>query len=195
MATDKKAKESFYTEKELSQIGLKSYGKNVLLSRKASIYGAENVEIGDNVRIDDFSLISGKVSIGNWAHIAAYSALYAGSYRIILKDFVTISSRNAIYAESDDYSGASLSNPLVNGQLRKTYGGDVLFEKHVLLGTGCTVLPGVRLKEGVSVGAMSLINESLEAWTVYAGIPAKAIKKRDRNILKLEQELLLQMET
>ncbi len=187
---DREAGESYYSEKELSQIGLKRYGKNVLLSKKASIYGRENVEIGNNVRIDDFSLISGRVKIGNWVHIAAYSALYAGGYYIILEDFVTISSRNAVYAESDDYSGASLSNPLVSSKFRKTYGNDVIFEKHVLLGTGCTVLPGVKLMEGASIGAMSLVNRDLEAWTVYAGIPVQEIRKRDRNILELEQELL-----
>lgn len=181
---------SFYTESELAGIGLRSFGENVLLSRKASIYGAENIEIGDNVRIDDFVLISGNIRIGKWVHIAAYSALYAGRFSIILNDFVTISSRNAIYAESDDYSGASLTNPLINGVFRKTYGGNVIFEKHTLLGTGCTVLPGIKIGEGASVGAMSLVNCNLEEWAVYAGIPAKRLKERDRNILELERSFL-----
>lgn len=177
---------SFYTESELAGIGFRSFGKNVLLSRKTSIYGAENIEIGDNVRIDDFVLISGSIRIGNWVHIAAFSALYAGKFSIILNDFVTISSRNVIYAESDDYSGASLTNPLISGEFRKTYGGNVIFGKHTLLGTGCVVLPGVKLGEGASVGAMSLVNHNLEEWNVYAGIPAKRLKDRDRNILELE---------
>lgn len=181
---------SYYTEQELAQIGLKEYGKNVLISRKASIYGAVNIEIGDSVRIDDFVIISGNVKIGSYVHIAAYSAIYAGKYQIVLKDFVTISSRNVIYAESDDYSGASLSNPLIKGRYRTTYGNDVVFEKHVLLGTNCTVLPGVNLGEGVSVGAMSLVKEDLEEWGVYAGTPAKRIKGRSRDILKLEQDFL-----
>lgn len=181
---------SYYTEQELAQIGLKKYGKNVLISRKASIYRAETVEIGDSVRIDDFVIISGNVKIGNYVHIAAYSAIYAGKYQIVLKDFVTISSRNVIYAESDDYSGVSLSNPLIKGRYRTTYGHDVVFEKHVLLGTNCTVLPGVNLGEGVSVGAMSLVKEDLKAWGVYVGIPAKRIKDRSKEILKLEQEFL-----
>ena len=30
---------SFYSEKELKSLGLKSYGKDVLISRKISIYG------------------------------------------------------------------------------------------------------------------------------------------------------------
>lgn len=185
---------SFYTESELSQIGFKSYGRNVLLSRKTSIYGAENIEIGNNVRIDDFTLISGNVKIGNWIHIAAYSAFYAGKYQIVLNDFVTISSRNVVYAESDDYLGASLSTPFADGNFRHTYGEDVIFEKHVLLGTNCTILPGANLKEGVSVGAMSLVTHSLEAWGVYAGIPAKRIKERNKDILELEKNFIVQQD-
>lgn len=45
---------SFYSEDELKSIGLKTYGENVLISRFARIYGAKNISIGNNVRIDDF---------------------------------------------------------------------------------------------------------------------------------------------
>ena len=45
---------SFLSKDELTKIGFKKIGKNVFLSRKASIYGPENMEIGNNVRIDDF---------------------------------------------------------------------------------------------------------------------------------------------
>lgn len=48
---------SFYSEEELRSIGLKSYGKNVLISRFARIYGAESISIGNNVRIDDFCIL------------------------------------------------------------------------------------------------------------------------------------------
>ena len=44
----------FLTEKEIKILNFKSIGKNVLISDKASIYGAENMSIGNNVRIDDF---------------------------------------------------------------------------------------------------------------------------------------------
>lgn len=56
---------NFYNEVELKNLGLKSYGENVLISKKCSIYGAENIEIGNNVRIDDFCILSGEIKIGN----------------------------------------------------------------------------------------------------------------------------------
>ena len=104
---------SFYSEYELEILGLKKYGKNVLISKKCSIYGAGDIEIGDNVRIDDFSILSGKLTLGNYIHIAAYTALYGGNVGITIDDFSTISSRGVVYAISDDYSGNTMTNPMV----------------------------------------------------------------------------------
>ena len=47
---------SYYSEEELEKIGFKSYGRDVLISRKASIYGAENISIGNNEHIKMFYL-------------------------------------------------------------------------------------------------------------------------------------------
>ncbi len=44
---------SFYTLEEIQEIKFKSVGTNVLISRFARFYGAENMEIGNNVRIED----------------------------------------------------------------------------------------------------------------------------------------------
>ena len=43
---------SFYSQDELNKIGFKSVGKNVLISKKCSIYSTEHIEIKSNIRID-----------------------------------------------------------------------------------------------------------------------------------------------
>ena len=179
---------SFYTGEELKALGLKHCGKNVLLSRNACIYGAGRISIGDNTRIDDFCILSGNITIGNHVHIAAYVALFAGSAGIVLEDFTGISSRCAVYAESDDYTGIAMTNPTVPMEFRNVSGGTVTLEKHALIGSGSTVLPGVTICEGSSVGSMSLVTKSLEPWGVYVGIPCKRMKDRSRNILELEKK-------
>lgn len=182
---------SFYSKDELAHIGFKSLGtQNVMISRKACIYGAENISIGNNVRIDDFCILSGNIIIGNHVHLAAYVSLFAGSSGIILKDFVGISSRTAVYAESDDYTGIALTNPTIPKKYRNIIVGKVIFEKHSLVGTGCTVLPNVTVGEGASIGAMSLINKSIEPWTISIGIPCKVVRYRSHDLLKLENEFL-----
>lgn len=181
---------SFYSKKELKELGLHSYGEDVQISRKCSIYGAENINIENHVRIDDFCILSGKITIGNHVHISAYTGLYGGSAGIVIEDFVSISSRNAVYAVSDDYSGEGMANPTIPDKYRKVIQASVTISRHVLIGSGCTILPGVIVKEGSSVGAMSLINKSLEPWGMYAGIPCRRLKDRDKKLLELEKQYL-----
>lgn len=182
---------SFCTREELQALGLKKIGTNVLISKKASIYGAEKIIIGSNVRIDDFCILSGKVIIGNYVHIAAYSALYAGKTGITMKDFSGLSSRCVIYAESDDYSGNHLTNPTVGEKYLNIIKGEVVLNKHVIIGTGTCVMPFVEIGEGSAVGGMSLVNKSLDEWSIYAGIPCKKLRNRNRNILKEEQKFMM----
>lgn len=179
--------DSFLSYNELCKMGIKKIGNNVLISRKASIYSPERIIIGNHVRIDDFCILSGTIQISNYVHIAAYTALYGGDAGIIVNDYSNISSRVSIYALSDDYSGRTMTNPLIPDEYKNVVHARVDIQKNVIIGTGSTVLPGVTLSEGTAVGAMSLINQSTEGWQIYAGIPARKIKERSKSLLELEK--------
>ncbi|MCM1182577.1 MAG: acyltransferase [Roseburia sp.] len=181
---------SFYSAKELEGIGFKNIGENVLISKKVSIYGAQNMSIGNHVRVDDFCVLSGELELGDYIHIAVYSALFGGKTGIIMRDFSGLSSRCVIYAESDDYSGEYLTNPTVDESYLNIRTGKVILDRHVIIGTGTSIMPGVLIGEGSAVGSMSLVNKSLEAWGIYAGIPCKKIKDRSNRLLKLEQKFM-----
>lgn len=183
--------DSFFSEMELKQIGFKYLGDRVFVSRKASIYNPSNMSIGNNVRIDDFCILSGNLSIGNHVHVAAGVMLFGGHDGIVLEDFAGISSRCVVYATTDDYSGATLTNPTIPDEYRNVIGGKVILKKHSLIGSGCTILPNVTIGEGTSVGSMSLINKSLDEWGIYVGIPCERVKERSKKILELEKKLLL----
>lgn len=185
---------SFYNLDELFEIGFQSFGKNVLISRKASFYQPELISLGDNVRIDDFCIISGKVEIGSYVHIAAFSALYGAEKGIIIADFANISSRVCVYAVSDDYSGMSLTNPMIPEHYKCLEKKEVRIEKHVIIGTGSTVLPGVTINEGAAIGAMSLVKNSVEGWNIYAGIPIQKIRNREKKLLNLADEFKKDLE-
>lgn len=178
---------SFYTNEELIELGLKSFGDNVLISKKCSIYGAKNIEIGNNVRIDDFCILSGRIIIKNNVHIAAGVYIFAGSDGVFFNDFSGISSRSVIYAASDDYSGEYMTNPTVPDEFRNVKSEPVYIGRHTLIGTGCTVLPGVKVGDGASVGAMSLINKDVEEYTMNVGIPCKKIRERSKKMLDYEK--------
>lgn len=181
-------KSNFYSEDELKKIGLKAFGKNVLISRKCSIYDAENISIGNNVRIDDFCILSGNITIGNYVHIAAYSALY-GQYGIEIEDFCGVSARGTLYSAIDDFSGEYMISPMVPKELTKLTTGKVILRKYTQLGYNTVVFPGCVLNEGVAAGAMSLIKNDIPAWKIVAGIPAKIIKDRKKDLLELSKNI------
>ncbi len=178
---------SYYTEEELPLLGLKSYGVDVRLSRKTSIYGVENISIGNHVRIDDFCILSGNISIGNYVHVNPYTGIYAGKAGVVLSDFCNLASRITIYAVSDDYSGEFMTSPLLPQEVTNIKQLPVLIGKHVIIGTGSSILPGVIIHDGCAIGAMSLVKENCNPWGIYAGVPCRYIKERSRELLRFER--------
>lgn len=178
-------KTSFYTPEELAQLGLKSYGENVRISRYAQIYSPEKISIGDNVRIDDFCILSGNITLGSHIHIAAYCALYGNDYGITMEDYTGLSARTTIYAAIDDFSGDYLIGPIHDNQLTNVIGGVVKICAYSQIGAGALIFPNLSVGEGAVLGAMSMAKESLEPWNIYAGVPAKKIKQRSKHLLEL----------
>lgn len=181
---------SFYSIDELQDIGFKSVGKEVFVSRKASIYGASDIILGNCVRIDDFCILSGRIEVGNYIHIAAYTALYGGVEGIFIDDFVNLSSRVCVYSVSDDYSGESMTNPMVPEEYKMVQSAPVKIKKHVIIGSTSVVLPGTILEEGSSFGAFSFINNDSEPWSRNIGIPCKKAGNRSKRLLDYEKNFM-----
>lgn len=179
---------AFLNENEVIEMKFAHVGMNVLISTRASIYNANMISIGDNSRIDDFCLISGKVTIGRNVHVAAFSNVAGGEEGITLGDFSGLAYGCHVFSQSDDYSGDTLTNPTVPTEFKSVLKKGVKISNHVIIGTNSIVFPGVTIAEGCSIAAMSLINKDTEEWGVYAGIPARRIKNRSKNLLQLEIE-------
>ncbi len=183
---------AWLTEQQLRKMEFLSIGENVLLSDKASYYNCKKIRIGNNVRVDDFCVISagiGGIDIGSYIHIAVYSSLI-GSGNISLSDFCNISSRVSIYSSNDDYSGEFMTNPNVPSDYTNVKHADVKVGRHVVIGSGSVILPGAILEDGVAIGALSLVTKSCDAFGIYAGVPVKRIKERKCDFLKLELKFI-----
>jgi galactoside O-acetyltransferase len=182
----------FYSVDELAALGFKSFGVNVQISRKASIYTPEAISLGNHVRVDDFCILSGgrSIQIGSFVHIGAYSALFGGG-GIVMEDFSGISPRCSLHSECDDFLGRSLTGPTIPMKYKPVFhSAPIVFRRHAGAGSATTILPGVELGEGAVAGAHSVVVRSCEPWTVYAGVPAQKMMRRSRKLLALEQQLL-----
>ncbi|MFA6119437.1 MAG: acyltransferase [Parachlamydiales bacterium] len=181
------------TEQDLSNRGFRSLGKNVQISDRASLYGIENISIGNNVRIDDFVVIiaTGNVQICSFVSIHNFCFL-GGKYNIFLKDFVTLAPGVKIFSASDDYSGEKLTGITVPSDFTGGKKGEVILEKHVIVGSGSIILPKLRIGIGCSIGALSLVKDNLDPWGVYGGVPVKRLKDREKKLLKYEEKLIME---
>jgi galactoside O-acetyltransferase len=181
---------AFLNEKQLHAMGFKSMGSNVLISDKTSIYNQDQIEIGDNSRIDDFCVISGKVSIGRNVHIAVFCNVAGGEKGITFEDFSGLAYGCHIFTQSDDYSGRSLTNPTVPDIYKEEVKKAIVIGRHSIVGTNSIIFPGVVLAEGTSVAALSVVTKSTKEWSVYSGIPARRIKTRKKDLLRFEEKYL-----
>ena len=180
---------SFYSEKELAELGLKSVGKNVKISRFARFYSPQTIEIGDNVRIDDFCILSGKIKLGSHIHISAYVALY-GAMGIEIGDYSGVSPKSVIYSAMDDFSGDYLIGPIHPENATNVTGGLVKIGKFVQVGTNSAVFPNLEIKDGAIIGACSLINKDVDEWSINFGVPSKKQKERKKGLLKFAEGLV-----
>ncbi len=179
----------YYTNRELKELGFRALGRSVLISRTARIYTPEQITVGSHVLIDDFAILNGEISLGDYTHVSSNCELYAGEARIEMGDFCELSSRCAVYAMSDDYSGKTLFGPQVPAAYRGQTHAPVIMERFTLIGTGSTVLPGVTVGEGCAFGAMTLVNRTTEPWGVYAGVPARRIREREKDLAAYAKKL------
>ena len=181
---------AYLSSENLYRFGFKKLGKNVKISDKASIYNPDQIEIGDFSRIDDFCVLSGKITIGRNVHIAPMSLVAGGEKGITLSDFSGLAYHTQVFTQSDDYSGLTLTNPTIPKEYKRERKLAVYIGRHVIIGAGSIVFPGVHLADGCSVGAMSLVSQSTEPWGVYVGNPATRVSERRKKLLELEQAYL-----
>jgi galactoside O-acetyltransferase len=178
----------YLNEGELRDLGLRT-GRNVMVHEMAILVDVDRIELGSDVRIDAFTIITGDVKIGSHVHMAAYACIF-GAGGVEVGDFCGISQRVAIYSVTDDYSGAALTGPTIPKEYLNIISGPVRLGRHSVIGSGSVVLPNVTVGEGSAVGALSLVNQSLDEWGVYVGCPARRVKDRKRDLLEMEKQLL-----
>jgi len=182
----------YYTEHDLKDAGFKSLGTDVRIDKTCTIIGLKNISIGSNVRIDGYTTISagsGTLEIGSHIHISGYS-LFSCAAGIVMEDFSAMSHGSKLYTASDDYVGPFMTNAVVPDKFKNVKTGPIVLKRHSLIGSGVVVLPNVTIGTGTTVGAMSLVSRSTDDWSVYAGIPAKKIRDRPKDLLELERKYL-----
>ncbi len=143
------------------QIRAVQFGKNVKIVEPVNLY---ECQIGDDCFIGPFVEIQCGVTIGKRCRIQSHS---------FICEFVTLGDdcfiAHGVMFINDTFAGGKPSRN--RSDWKKTIIGN-----HVSIGTGTTILP-VRIADDVVIGAGSVVTKDIREPGVYAGNPARKIKK------------------
>lgn len=180
---------AFLTREELFLVGFKRIGEKVLIDRSVIIMGAEEIEIGNNVRIDAGCIIlclKGYLKMGDNIHIASGVTLSCGG-GISIGNNCTISFRSTLISSSDDFSGDYLIGPQNPKATTNVTYAAIKMKDHSHCAAHSVLMPGTTMGEGSVIGSMSQTrsNQKISPWTFAWGNPAEEKKKRKKGVLKL----------
>lgn len=173
---------------------LKHCGENVIIGKTVRIRYPELVSLDDNIIIDDFTYISTALTIADHVHISSGCKIIGGrDAAVSIGSFSTLAPNVVLAAGSDDYM-SGIASPLVPRKFKGAVQiGAIRVGRHCIVGANSTVLPDVDFPDGAAVGAQSLVKDRLRGWWLYAGVPARALKERDKaEILRLENQFLME---
>ena len=136
------------------------FGKNVKIIEPVNLY---NCIINDEVFIGPFVEIQSNVTIKKKTRIQSHSFI-CDSVTIDENCFIS----HGVMFTNDDFKGGK---PSGKDNLKKTIVG-----KNVSIGSNATILP-VKICDNVVIGAGSVVTKDIKLPGIYAGNPAKFLRK------------------
>jgi len=149
-----------------------TFGSNFHAGRNVEIWAKDTVVIGNNCYIGRNSQIECNITIGKDVLIGnnvAFIGRYDHNYQEIGKPI-----RFSSQIRDSDYTWKEINSITI-------------VEDDVWIGYGSIILSGVTIQQGSIVGAGSVVTKNIEAYSIYAGSPAKKIANRFDN----EEDTLL----
>jgi len=191
---------------------------SLYLGKNVSFFNTRNMEFGRFVQIHDGAFLSalGKnpLSLGNNVNIGAFSRLAIsqtfnniGSHikigdNVGLGDFAHLGGAGGLEIGSDCIIGAYFSCHPENHRfddMDKLIRHQGVSRKGIKIGSNCwigakvTVLDGVTIGDNCVIAAGAVVNKSVPANSVVAGVPAKVIKKIDGKLPHKDKAMLQEL--
>lgn len=166
-------------------------GHDVRIAPEAILKRKELICIGNHVAIDAFTLVTTRLTLGDYVHIGPHCSIIGGEKgHLVMEDFSSIAAGCRIVCSSDDYTGLALNGATIPLEFRVVRSSTITVGKFASVGTNVVILPGVRIGEGAAVGAGCVVTKNLEPWGIYAGPMVERIGTRARHrIVEMARQL------
>jgi acetyltransferase-like isoleucine patch superfamily enzyme len=137
------------------------------------------IQIGARSMVDAFVKIkpaggSGEVVIGEDCALNSGTVLYTGN-GIRIGDAVLIAANCTLAPTNHEFKD---TGKRIRDQGFQPSRGGIVIEDDVWLGANVVVLDGAVIRKGAIVAAGSVVRGELEAYSIYAGAPAKRVGAR-----------------
>lgn len=151
-------------------------GKNVIIENGVLVFHPENISIGDNVYVGHNTILKGYykgiMEIGSGTWIGQQCFLHsAGNIRI----GKNVGIGPGVKIITSYHSGKDNSKPIIHTELEFK---EVVLEDGCDIGMNASILPGVKIGKGSQIGAGAVVTNDVPDHEVWAGVPAKFLKKR-----------------
>lgn len=129
---------------------------------------AQYLNCGEGTSVYDTAIVMGNVQIGKYTWIGPYTLLEGSNAKLVIGDYVSISSGVMIYThDSTKYQ--------LSGGKDKFKVGDVCIGSYSMIGTMSMIACGVSIGSHCVIGAHSFVNRDIPNYKIAAGIPAQII--------------------
>lgn len=125
------------------------------IARGARVYGSATIWYPPNLEMKAGSVLGWK------AHCYCMD-------RIVLDEFCVVSQFSHLVAGTHDTESDTF----------QLFTKPIYIGKHAWVAAGAFVGPGVTVHEGAVLGARGVAFKDLDAWSIYAGNPARFVRKR-----------------
>ncbi|MDO1582871.1 acyltransferase [Rhizobium oryzicola] len=110
------------------------------------------IDLGENVSVNPYACLSGKVRIGNGVRIASHVSIVGFNHGF------------------DDLDTPIFRQPLTSKGIE--------IENDVWIGANAVILDGVRIGRGSVIAAGAVVTQDIPAFSIAGGVPARVLKSR-----------------
>lgn len=162
----------------VARLLFKKIGEGVIFERDVLIWHPENIEIGDNVYVGHRTMLKAyhknKMIIKDNVWIGQCCYFHSAGY-IRIEGRVGIGPYVKILTSVHDLEKLTPQQSVIEGDLK--FGG-VWIGYGADIGVGSILLPHVTIGYGAVVGAGSVVTKNIPPMEIWAGNPAKFLRKR-----------------
>lgn len=145
------------------------------------IHLGKGLTTGVGCRLDAFPLeskiclkLGDDIQINDTVHIAAINSIKIGNRVLIASKVIITDHNHGFYGYKNIHT-----SPIIPPEKRELSSAPVIIGDDVWIGEFVAVLPGVTIGNGAIIGAMSVVNKDVPAYSIAVGSPAKVIKQYD----------------